>query len=80
MNHNHMEDIAIGIGFAGHESFSRTSRFKVVSGPAKVLFSTQRWQHMFCDLLNSFLEPQPKLEFMLHDSQTSLHYTKLSSA
>ena len=54
MNCNHMEETFIGIGAAGHESQYNIFHFKVLSGPVKVMFSTQRWQHMYCSSLVCF--------------------------
>lgn len=54
MNCNHMEGISVGIGAAGHEFQYNIFHFKVVSGPVKVIFSTQRWQHMYYCFLVHF--------------------------
>lgn len=48
MNRNHMREILIGIGSAGHASFSKMVFVSFVSGPAQVLFFAQRWQHTYC--------------------------------
>lgn len=54
MTCNHVKEILIGIVSAGHESFSKMAFVSVVSGPAKVLLSAQRWQHMYCCFLACF--------------------------
>lgn len=48
MNCSGVKEVLISIESAGHENFSKASFVSVVSGPAKVLFSTQRWQHRYC--------------------------------
>lgn len=63
MNCNHMEETLIVIGAAGHESQYNIFHFKVLSGPVKVMFSTQRWQHMYYSFL---------VCFCLHLTQQSL--------